>query len=234
MGMEWRTLELFRRFSARARTGFAEWLLQRREIPRGVSRAAGFSAFLAVSALSFLGGVLLLATFMHVVVTKFDVPQNLPYPVYSVSSAGAAIASGPAATSGSLGAAGAAGTSGSPGGSGRNAPGGPAGTSGASGAARTGSPTRSARQAPATEPGSTASGRPRLIVIQRPTISRALDRWLSRRPDPAARYLQSDAVDLGLLLQREVHRVLLQILGDATRTPPPVERPVGVPLTNGQ
>ena len=73
-----------------------------------------------------------------------------------------------------------------------------------------------------------------LIAVPRPTVSRALNSALERAGNPADPYIQSDAVGMGLFLQREVHRLLLRLFGAATRSravgpPPPV-----VPLTNGQ
>lgn len=74
-----------------------------------------------------------------------------------------------------------------------------------------------------------------LFAVPRPTVAQAVNSAIIHAGNPADPFIQSDAVGLGLFLQREVHQLLTGVFDDATRTRVswPVE-PVGVPVANGQ
>ncbi len=181
------------------REGVATELLAQKRLPRRLQKMIGFLIFLVVSSLTLLGGVFMAATFMHVIVTRLDMPPANPYPVYTIGQTQLMQTTPSAAVKGSI------------------------------------------VQAPATQIQSSARTShanvqtTTVTLLRRPTIGDALDKWIAQTQNPANAYLQEDAVDTGLYLQREVHQWLLSIFARATRiTQWPTVNPQGVSLTNGQ
>ena len=73
------------------------------------------------------------------------------------------------------------------------------------------------------------------LTIPRPTLAKAMDQTLIRLHNPADAYIQSDAVDAGILLEQSLHDALVSVFSDATRTSQnPSPTPPGIPLTQGQ
>lgn len=73
------------------------------------------------------------------------------------------------------------------------------------------------------------------VLVPRPTFASSMDQTLIRLHNPADAYIQSDAVDAGVLIQQSLHQALDSIFSDATRTTTgqsPI--PPGIPLTQGQ
>ncbi len=225
------------------RKGVADRLAKSSQLPHGLRKFVGVMLFLVVSSLVVSGGAFMIAAFMHVIVTKLDMPPAVPFPSYAVAqttvanqgasvyqsgrqnqaftSSGTAAATKPPAVAtvseGQPVVTGAAEASVSGGQLGGSLSGsGPSAISGAGGSTGSGS----------------AAG---AVVVPRPTLQHTLDRVIDQNRNPANAYIQSDAVDLGLLLQRQVHQWLMNVFAAATRAPsaPSVEQ-VGVPLTGGQ
>ncbi|MCI0181901.1 hypothetical protein [Sulfoacidibacillus ferrooxidans] len=187
----------------------AEELLEHKHLPRRLQRLIGVLIFLFVSGLTLSGGVFMVATFMHVIITRMDMPPANPYPVYTVGQTQLMIpapahASGPANQVTSP-------------------------NSSSITTHKTQNSSATAVQTPA------SLNHIEVTLIKRPTVGDALDQWIAHTQNPADAYVQEDAVDTGLYLSREVHDWLLSIFDRATRTAnfPSVE-PAGVPLTNGQ
>ncbi len=73
------------------------------------------------------------------------------------------------------------------------------------------------------------------VFVPRPTFASAMDKLLIRMHNPADGYIQSDAVDAGVLLQQTLHQMLSSIFSDATRTSlKQTQIPPGIPLNQGQ
>ena len=73
------------------------------------------------------------------------------------------------------------------------------------------------------------------VLVPRPTLAHSMDQTLIRLHNPADAYIQSDAVDAGVLIQQSLHQALDSIFSDATRTTTgqsPI--PPGIPLNQGQ
>lgn len=202
--MDARIARKFQAQSAKVRMQAANWLLERRDLPPRLNKVLALGTFLLVASLAVSGGMLVIAVFMHVVVTKLDMPPTLSYPVYSNANGSPSSVPAPANQSSQQ-------------------------------AARVGTAPGSGRKTGTAQTGTQASAaESSIVVVPRPTLAKAMDQLISHMRDPAARYIQADAVGLGLLLQREVHTLLTRALGDATRSAPVVEKPQGVPLTQGQ
>lgn len=139
------------------------------ELPRGTRKSIGVIACLLISGLCISGGALVIASFMHLVVTSIDMPP--------------------------------------------------------------GTSTVAIYRDMALQKGAENA----IAIVPRHTLQNTLDTAVVRAGDPAGAYIQSDAVDIGWLLQREVHALLTGVFDRATRsqTNNPDLSP-GVPLTNGQ
>ena len=73
------------------------------------------------------------------------------------------------------------------------------------------------------------------VILPRPTFASSMDKLLIRMHNPADGYIQSDAVDAGVLLEQTLHQMLSSIFADATRTSPgQTQIPPGIPLNQGQ
>ncbi len=73
------------------------------------------------------------------------------------------------------------------------------------------------------------------VLVPRPTFASAMDKLLIRMHNPADGYIQSDAVDVGVLIQQTLHQMLSSVFADATRTNPgQTQVPPGIPLNQGQ
>jgi hypothetical protein len=73
------------------------------------------------------------------------------------------------------------------------------------------------------------------VLVPRSTLAHSMDQTLIRLHNPADAYIQSDAVDAGVLMQQSLHQALDSIFSDATRTTneqSPI--PAGIPLSQGQ
>ena len=218
---------IFDRYS-RLRKEAAGKLASNSQLPRGLRKFVGVLLFLMVSSLAVGGGAFMIAAFMHVIVTRLDMPPAVPFPSYDVaqttqgtSAATRAQNAGTAQGAKSV-AAGVRPSSVSDG----------QVSGGRSGTQQSGNAGVKSALSPKSATAVSAAG---LTVMPRPTLQNALDRVIDQNRNPADAYIQSDAVDLGLLLQREVHQWLMGVFADATRAPasPPVEQ-LGVPLTGGQ
>ncbi len=76
---------------------------------------------------------------------------------------------------------------------------------------------------------------PAYVTVPRPTLANAMDKELIRLHNPADAYIQSDAVDAGVLLEQSLHQALMSVFSSATRTPSSADTPPpGIPLTQGQ
>lgn len=211
---------IFDRYS-RLRKEAAGKLASNSQLPRGLRKFVGVLLFLMVSSLAVGGGAFMIAAFMHVIVTRLDMPPAVPFPSYDVAqttrtqNAAAAQSAQSVATGG-----------GPPSVSDGQVSGGRSGTQQ--------SVTAGVKSAVGSKSASAVAAAG-LTVVPRPTLQNSLDRVIDQNRNPANAYIQSDAVDLGLLLQREVHQWLMGVFADATRAPaaPPIEQ-LGVPLTGGQ
>ncbi|PWI57179.1 hypothetical protein [Sulfoacidibacillus thermotolerans] len=193
--------DLFHFLQAR-REAIALQFVSHRHLPRRLQKTIGVLIFLFVSSLTLSGGVFLLATFMHVIVTRLDMPGSLPLSTYTIAQA-RLVQSQPSRTELKL-------------------PQHPA--------SRSLQAMQQAQQQISTSVPSVP-----VTLIRRPTLGDVLDQWIAHSQNPADAYVQEDAVDMGLYLQREVHQWLLGIFDRATRkTSLPTVQPAGIPLTNGQ
>ncbi len=173
-------------------------------VPRGLKKFLSVIIFLTISGLCISGGTLVIASFMHVLIVKADMPPTLTYPVSVV------VASQALGTPGQTGEA--------------------------SKFATHANPTAVAQTAPPVQdPASANISMERVVMVPRPTLSSALNKLAVRLRNPADAVVQSDAVDIGLIFQREIHRLLLGVLDNATRSRVQIpSAPQGIPLTNSQ
>lgn len=72
------------------------------------------------------------------------------------------------------------------------------------------------------------------VVTPRKTLAGNMDQVLISLHNPADSYIQSDAVDVGVLLGQSLHQALTSLYAEATRQNLGQVVPPGVPITQGQ